>query len=46
MPFATGTDSGGVKAVYDFGYLVIVLILFNISVNSLLFLWANLRIIN
>jgi hypothetical protein len=46
LPFAEGIDRGGVKAVYEFGYLVIELILFNIAVNFLLFLWANLRIIN
>jgi hypothetical protein len=46
LPFAMGTENGGVKAVYEFGYLVIELILFNISVNFLLFLWTNLRIMN
>ena len=46
LPFAMGTENGGVKAVYEFGYLVIELILFNICANFLLFLWANLRIIN
>jgi hypothetical protein len=46
LAFATGTDSSGVKAVYEFGYLVIELILFNISVNFLVFIWTNLRLIN
>ena len=44
LAFATGTES--VKAVYDFGYLVIELILFNIGVNTILFLATNLRLIN
>jgi hypothetical protein len=44
LPFAAGTEN--VLAVYDFGYLVIGLFLFNIGVNILLFLRANLRIIN
>jgi hypothetical protein len=42
LPFAIGTDSGGVNAVYEFGYLIIELILFNICANFLLFMWANL----
>jgi hypothetical protein len=44
LPFAAGTES--VLAAYHFGYLVIGLFLFNIAVNIVLFLRANLRIIN
>jgi hypothetical protein len=44
LPFATGTES--VVAVYDFGYLVIELILFTIGVNIIMFLGTNIRIIN
>jgi hypothetical protein len=42
FPFAIGTDSGGVEAAYKLGYVVIMLILFNIGVNFLLFMWTNL----
>jgi hypothetical protein len=44
LSFATGTES--VVAVYNFGYLVIELILFNIGVNIIMFLGTNLRLIN
>jgi len=44
LPFATGAES--VVVVYNFGYLVIGLFLFNIAVNIILFLRENLRIIN
>jgi hypothetical protein len=44
LPFATGTES--VVAVYDFGFLVIELILFTIGVNIIMFLGTNFRIIN
>jgi hypothetical protein len=44
LPFATGTES--ILVVYNFGYLVIGLFLFNIGVNIVLFLRANLRTIN
>jgi hypothetical protein len=44
LPFATGAES--VVAVFNFGYLVIGLILFNIGVNFMLFMRANLQIIN
>ena len=46
VPFAIGTDSGGVEAAYKLGFVVIMLILFNIGVNFLLFMWANLQTIN
>jgi hypothetical protein len=44
LPFAAGTDN--VLAVYNFGYLVIGLFLFNIAVNILLLLRTNILIIN
>ena len=44
LPFALGTES--VVVVYNFGYLVIGLFLFNIGVNIMLFLRAKLQIIN
>jgi hypothetical protein len=44
LPFATG--AGSVVAVFNFGYLVIGLILFNIGVNFMLFLGTNLHSIN
>jgi hypothetical protein len=44
LPFAAGTES--VIVSYNFGSLVIGLFLFNIGVNILLSLRANLRIIN
>jgi hypothetical protein len=44
LPFAAGTES--VVVAYNIGYLVIGLFLFNIAVNIILFLRANLRIIN
>jgi hypothetical protein len=44
LPFATGAKS--FEAMYDFGYIIIGLILINIGVNIIMFLGTNLRLIN